>query len=385
MWRNSRKRLTAVAATLVTFGVVIGGASVLAPSASAAVAPSPNVVVTSLTVSGPADATQATLQIKTKTGSLTVQTLTVGVRTASGGNVDFPGAASNFTITTTPKTHVTGTRAFSPGTYSYFASYKYQNQWHEFPRQSFTIAPDTTPTPTPTPTDPAPTGTGPTWDANGAWTKKFSDEFNTTSLDTSKWVPNWGGTSISGPVNDAEDTCYSANYVTVSGGSLHLKFDGVDNTCKGATRPYTGSHINSDGKYSFSRGAVEYRAFFPKAADGTVANWPALWDDGQNWPQDGENDTAEGLDGQMCTNYHASGVDAGDCHGTNWAGAWHTFGYEWTATKMVWYYDGVKVWEQASTLTSPRFLILQNTHGEWGGPTLAPSDLQVDYVRVWQH
>jgi hypothetical protein len=330
----------------------------------------------------------------TATAPVAASKVTVAVRNSANANLDFPGAATDVTITPTGFTLTTGARTFTAGTYKIFGSWRdAAGAWHSLPVSTLTVGkaapapeptptspsptPTATPTPTPTvtatptPTPTATTGTGPSWDQAGAWNAKFADEFNGTALDKTKWSDGWFGTGVTGPVNSAETVKYNSANVSVSGGLLHLKLD------------TQGAHINSDGKFSFSRGAVEYRALFP-AKDGKVANWPALWDNGQSWPRDGENDTAEGLDGDMCSFWHSTGLDRGKCHGSSLAGSFHTFGYEWDASKVVWYYDGVKVHEQATTVASPHYLILQNTRGEFGGPALSPADLQVDYVRVWQ-
>lgn len=312
------------------------------------------------------EAVKATVKV-TATECTDVARLTAAVRSFTGANLDFPGAVNDIRVCPEGYTLTTAARTFAAGSYTLYGSWKdTAGAWHPLPSVTLKVGP-AAPPPVPTP----PAGTGPSWDTSGAWHAKFADEFNGAALDTSKWTPGWFGTGITGPVNSAETVKYNSANVSVSGGSLHLKIAGG-----------YGAHINSDGKYSFSRGAVEYRAWFP-ASGGQVANWPALWDNGQSWPGDGENDTAEGLSGQVCTYWHASGTDAGSCHGASYAGSWHTFGYEWTPTKVTWYYDGVKVREQATTVASPHYLILQNTQGEYGGPN-ANTDLRVDYVRVWQ-
>lgn len=312
------------------------------------------------------EAVKATVKV-TATECTDVARLTAAVRSSTGANLDFPGAVNDIRVCPEGYTLTTAARTFATGSYTLYGSWKgTDGAWHPLPSVTLKVGP-AAPSPEPTP----PAGTGPSWDTSGAWHAKFADEFNATALDTSKWTPGWFGTGITGPVNSAETVRYSSANVSVSGGFLHLKIQNG-----------YGAHINSDGKYSFSRGAVEYRAFLP-ASGGQVANWPALWDNGQSWPGDGENDTAEGLSGQVCTYWHASGTDAGSCHGASYAGSWHTFGYEWTPTKVTWYYDGVKVREQATTVASPHYLILQNTQGAYGGPN-ANTDLRVDYVRVWQ-
>lgn len=353
--------LTAAAAALLTGCAVASGATFTA--APRAAAPTVTQLQLSPGYLAAGESARATLKV-TAPVCTDVARLTAAVRSSSGANLDFPGAVNNIRLCPSGYTLTTSARAFSAGSYTLYGSWKdTAGSWHALPSVTLKVgaaAPS-----------PAPVGAGPSWDAGGAWTRKFSDEFTGSALDTSRWTPGWFGTGITGPVNSAETVKYNSANVSVAGGALHLRIAGG-----------YGAHINSDGKYSFSRGAVEYRAFLP-ASGGRVANWPALWDNGQSWPADGENDTAEGLDGQVCTYWHASGTDAGACHGSAYAGAWHTYGYEWTPTKVTWYYDGVKVREQATSVSSPHYLILQNTQGAYGGPN-ADTDLQVDYVRVWQ-
>jgi hypothetical protein len=358
-----------VVALLTACGAAPGIQLTAAPRAAAA--PTVTQLQLSPAYLAAGEGTKAVLKVTTP-ACLTAARLTVAVRSSTGANLDFPGAVNGVELCPSGYTLTTAARSFTAGTYTLYGSWKDDTgAWHALPSVPLKVGP-AAPSPSPTPTpSPPPAGTGPSWDKAGAWKPKFADEFRASALDTSKWTPGWFGTGITGPVNSAETVKYNSANVSVSGGALHLKIQNG-----------YGAHINSDGKYSFSRGAVEYRAFLP-ASGGQVANWPALWDNGQSWPADGENDTAEGLSGQVCTYWHASGTDAGSCHGGTYAGAWHTYGYEWTPTKVTWYYDGAKVREQATTVSSPHYLILQNTQGEYGGPN-ASADLQVDYVRVWQ-
>ena len=47
---------------------------------------------------------------------------------------------------------------------------------------------------------------------------------------------------------------------------------------------------------------------------------------------------------------------------------------------------GLQVGQVTTGITgAPMYLVLNNSiDPTWGGPTLVPADLQVDYVRVWQ-
>ena len=54
----------------------------------------------------------------------------------------------------------------------------------------------------------------------------FRDDFNGTTLDLTKWQPNWLGannSTITPPVNGAELSCYDPSQVSVAGGYLHLR------------------------------------------------------------------------------------------------------------------------------------------------------------------
>ncbi len=195
-------------------------------------------------------------------------------------------------------------------------------------------------------------------------------------------------------MNTDELQCYSANNATVSGGSLHLTATQQANTCtsKGitATKQYTSGLVStnphdgrSSGGFEFSYGYVESRIYLP-ASGSQIANWPAFWTDGQSWPTNGENDVMEGLDGQACFHFHSPSGGPGGCAPGDYTG-WHTYGADWEPGSVTYYYDGVKVGQITTGITSaPQFLILNNAVYA-SHPTVVPADMQVDYVRVWQH
>ena len=229
---------------------------------------------------------------------------------------------------------------------------------------------------------------------SGNWNMIFDDEFNAASLNRSVWTPGWFGTGVTGPVNSLETACYNSAQVTQPGdGYLHLLLIAKRESCKGSVRSYTGSLISSnpnDGVaghtgFQYTYGYVEFRAYFPPASGGVIANWPGTWSGGQNWPLTGENDTAEGINGQACYHFHSSSGGPGGCASGDYTG-WHTFGSDWEPGGVVYYYDGIPVGKITTGITSaPQFLVLDNTQGSYGGPALVPSDMVIDYVRVWQH
>ncbi len=227
----------------------------------------------------------------------------------------------------------------------------------------------------------------------GDWTLKFDDEFNGTSLDTAKWSTGWYGSGITAPVNSSEDDCYDPAQVSEAGGALGLTLIRKSENCGTADPLYAGGLVSTYGKFNFTYGYIEARVWLPGApADpGYVANWPAIWTDGQNWPEDGEIDIAEGIDGRVCAHFHnaahsSQGLNPGGesgCPGGKFTGGWHTFAANWEPGRITYYYDGIDIGSVTSGVTSaPMFLVLDYATE---GSAQAPDTMKVDYVRVWQH
>lgn len=392
---------------MVAATAIAGGTS----QADQAEASTATVVVDSLSVSAaPGGQLKATAKVHA-TRPIKVQAMTVAVRSANGDAYDFPGITAT-TMRTWPTNFTSGSRAFPDGTYKYFVAYKYHNRWHNLsPVKTFTSgngstpmptasSTGSTPTPSPTPTQaPTPTPTPSTASSTpsttttgplgipGTWRKVFGDEFSGSSLDGSKWNSNWFGCSgcVTKPVNSHEESAYSPSQVSVSDGSLHLKAIQQSTTVDGKTYPYLSGLVNSNGKAQFTYGAFEARIYTPSSGT-QIANWPAFWTNGQNWPTDGEMDVMEGLGGSACYHFHSPAGGPGGCAPGSYTG-WHTYGAEWKQGSVTYYYDGKQVGQITSGITSaPMYLILNHSiSSSMGGNTVVPADMMVDYVRVWQH
>jgi beta-glucanase (GH16 family) len=210
----------------------------------------------------------------------------------------------------------------------------------------------------------------------------FSDDFDGTSLDTSKWTANWQGspTATTAPVNTAETGCYSPSQVSVGGGELNLTAVAKACTVGGKTYDYSSGIVQSDGKFDFTDGFAQARIWTPAGA----GLWPAFWLDGQHWPTDGEIDVLEAYGTDLSTfhDHFAGGAPGGGISVAGATAGWHTYAVYWNATSTTWYYDGTPVYSIATPVNDPMYLVLDlgiNSHA-----AAVPATMRVSYVKVWQ-
>ena len=126
--------------------------------------------------------------------------------------------------------------------------------------------------------------------------------------------PGWYGSGITGPVNPSEAQCYDPAQVAVAHGQLDLQLVSRTVRCSTGsgqiTRPYVSGIVTSNGKFAFTHGYIEARVWMP--GTGSIADWPAVWAVGHNWPAGGELDVVEGLGGHACWHFHdPSGAPGG--------------------------------------------------------------------------
>ena len=197
------------------------------------------------------------------------------------------------------------------------------------------------------------------------YTLKWSDEFNDTAIDTTKW--NVANNSTYGSGN-GELQCYMSSNVTESGGNAVLTGKPGTGGCAGYnyTSGWIATGTKATGgteKYSFTQGYVEMRAKMP---NGNIF-WPALWLQGYNagpsWPGYGEFDIGEWYPacpnmttgtlhydsgGHVQTSPDVYNVATGTANSKGGCASglgatnsdFHIYGLEWTSTRLTWFVDG---------------------------------------------
>lgn len=239
----------------------------------------------------------------------------------------------------------------------------------------------------------------------------WSDEFDGTDLDPTKWNVEtgglgWGNQELQNYTNRSENLRLENGLLIIE--ALKEQY---------GTNNYTSARINTKAKFDFSYGKVEARISLP-SGQGT---WPAFWMMGANisvvrWPLCGEVDIMEHAGRWPSDIIHAVHTyDKNGSKGNNWysrkaisdaENTFHTFGIEWEERYnegddcIRFYVDGVNtatIWEPHVDSTvknwpfnSDFFLLLNLAIGGSMGGTVDDAifnsavKLQVDYVRVYQ-
>lgn len=275
------------------------------------------------------------------------------------------------------------------------------------------------------------------------WELVWSDEFEGTQLDRTKWKPErscWGG-------GNNERQCYTDRLmnIRVEGGALRLiaykeKFRGPDRPPEIAVKPnpdktqsYTSGKIRTLGLSSWKYGKVEFRAKPPKG-QGT---WPAVWmmpaaNVYGSWPRSGEIDILEGVnlgatcpqcDGDVGENRMISALHFGDYAPKNKvrdtrvalpsnalpSDDYHVWTLEWGEGLMRFYLDGRKYWELTEkdwSTASPKakgnpvapfdqpFYIMANlaiggklseeNNDKGVAKNAIPAEFAIDWIRIYQ-
>jgi beta-glucanase (GH16 family) len=209
----------------------------------------------------------------------------------------------------------------------------------------------------------------------------------------------WGSTAT--PCSTAQPNAYVG-----TDGYLHIVAE------QPSAGVYTSARMKSVGLFSFQYGRIEARIKLPEGQ----GLWPAFWLLGNsiatiNWPACGELDVMEHIDGSNPQNLgydwvqgsvHGTGLNGGiQYHPSGFSAAgWHTYGMIWTKGQIQYYVDDpANVYATFNSSTAggtwpfdagPQFVLLNlAVGGGWPGSpdatTVFPSEMQVDYVRVYSN
>lgn len=236
----------------------------------------------------------------------------------------------------------------------------------------------------------------------------WSDEFDGTTLDLTKWEPQIGDGCAEGICGwgNNELQYYKAENAVVSNGTLKIiaKKERVKN------KAYTSARLRTKGLADFTFGRFEARI---KLLTGQGC-WPAFWMLSTNepyggWPQSGEIDIMEALGqhpeevfgtihyGDPYPNNQFQGTDF-KLYESTFDQDFHEFAIEWEPGIIRWYVDDVLYQTKTSSDVSPsnwpfdasnqmHFLLNVAVGGNLPGSpdasTPFPSQMEVDYVRVY--
>lgn len=231
--------------------------------------------------------------------------------------------------------------------------------------------------------------------AKATWQLIWSDEFNGTGVDQSKWNIDVGNPNVN---NEKES--YQAANLTESGGNLVIT---ARQQNVGDGQPYTSGKMNTSGKFSIQYGRIEARIQLPMV----TGTWPAFWMLGTNigsvgWPNCGEIDIMEHVNttntilGTMHWNGGNGHVQYGSSTTTT-PGSFHIYAVEWDNTSIRWYVDNTLYVtgniqnniNNTGAFQLPFYIILNLAMGgDLPGNTIdnnsLPCTMLVDYVRVYK-
>jgi beta-glucanase (GH16 family) len=243
----------------------------------------------------------------------------------------------------------------------------------------------------------------------GSYTCSFTDDFDGSTLDSSKWTV--GTTAQTGFSQGRECYMDNPNNVSVSGGSLHLtsRPEASPFTCKSPygdfTTSQTAASVLSWGKFAQTYGRFEFRAKFPDTNVPGVDS--ALWMYPQNpaygaWPKSGEIDVAERFGNtygdHVYSSVHYAGENTALSTGytptvANASSAYHSYAVAWTPTTMYFYYDDALVYQHSWTPVAPllgsqpfdkAFDLVMTQTGGLNAPLGTTTTMDIDWVRAWK-
>jgi beta-glucanase (GH16 family) len=285
------------------------------------------------------------------------------------------------------------------------------------------VSTPTTPV-TPPPSAPAPAGlrtvgkpcdtTSLTKAGGGAWQCTFSDEFDGTTLDRTKWIPQQ--TATSGYYNGGECYVDDPDNIAVADGALRLtaRKEAQSSTCAsphGAySTQYTSGMVSTWDRFAQTYGRFEIRAAFASDSrpglHGALWLWPQDPSKYGSWPDSGEIDIAEmysQYSDRVIPYVHYASAPQDTTVTNNYCMVedvtkFHTYVLEWTPSTISIAYDGKTCLEHtispldktagSAPFDQPYIVALTQALGQGSNAFTELSGgsatTRVDYVRVWK-
>lgn len=244
------------------------------------------------------------------------------------------------------------------------------------------------------------------------YTLYWNDEFESESLDTSKWENQIGNGEWGWGNNESQ--YYTSENTIIQNGDMIIraKAEAKDGFS------YTSSRLRTAGKFSVKYGRIQARIALPNVR----GLWPAFWMlpensyENQGWPHSGEIDIMENkgrLNNMTSAALHFSNDSNSHTYltkehyfkGADFTTDYHVYGIEWDSEKIEWFVDDEvfftatkNQWHTASyNATNDDAPFNQNFHillnmavgGTFDTYTIPPSDftsadMKIDYVRVYK-
>ena len=235
------------------------------------------------------------------------------------------------------------------------------------------------------------------------WSLAWSDEFNGTEIDGSKWdydigtgaaqgLWGWGNGELQYYTDDDDNARVENGALIIT--AREQNFAGSD---------YTSARMVTRNKFSQTYGKWEARIDLPTGQ----GIWPAFWMLRENNPWPGEIDIME-LVGHLPGECHGSAHwgQVGDVQSTSgststsdWTTNYHVYTVEWWPDHLRWSVDGQVYFEFDRSEINPAYewLFAEDYHlllnvavgGLWPGSpdatTVFPQEMLVDWVRVYEH
>lgn len=223
------------------------------------------------------------------------------------------------------------------------------------------------------------------------WKLTFSDEFNGSQLDSSKWHTTFPNNRRTTPTNQ-EKQWYVDDACQVKGGLLKL----VAKKSDLLAFPFTSGMVASWGLFSQTYGYFEMRAKLPRGK----GFWPAFWllPADKSWPPEvdifeylGDDEHATRI--YMTTLYLKMGKKqpiGSKYTSSDFSKAFHTYALEWEPSKLTWYIDSIPRFSTTEGVPQIPMYIVANfaVGGIWPGDpdqnTVFPGIMQIDYIRAYQ-